>query len=194
MLSITKNTLINKNLDDIDIAVFLALYKIHSGYVSAEMIHYTMYENRAVYSGDVVRIDNSVVKLMNFGIIKAHKYMGGYILQPDPFTYSTQFVSITFEEFRAILTSGKRKRFSLLRYFCSMMATIKWKVGHMSIRYIAGLSGISHQTAIRYNYALEQLHIIYVSRNDERSQNTYYGRHSDSKQIEEASFDLDKTY
>lgn len=93
---------------------------------------------------------------------------------------SKLFVSVNTSDVRKIMNiSTKINKFTLLRYYITLLSTFKvdksetsGKVGYMSQSYIKGLAGISIPTMNKYNKVLEDNKIIFIEKSSDHEE--YY--------------------
>lgn len=95
-------------------------------------------------------------------------------------TEKSKFVIVRSDEIQTIMGSDEltKKKISLLKYFTVLVGTFdlsgnldkryRGKVGHMSIQYVSGQSGVSERTCMRYNEVLEKLNLLYISRSNDK--------------------------
>ena len=159
--------------------------------------------NELIESGIIKEIDT----------VKKHYILDCSRLWVD--TKSINYTVITFSEVKKIFTVDTANKFSLLRYFITLMGTLSSKItvylpngeyksrviGNFTIDYLSDLSGMSKRTIIDYNKILEEINLIYIYRqsdftltaeNDIKRLVNVYGRYSDIDYINAFAFDQKK--
>lgn len=178
---ISKDVVGNKDIDDIDIIIMLILNNMQSisdnsvSYICFDInsIYYRIYNNFNFTQRDIKLIKDSINHLIKLGLINViTKHSNNYVIDScDVFINTKQeerYISISEDEFRKIVLSSLRFRYTLLRYYLNVISTInnKTKVGFTSIMDLARLSFIDKSTALDYNKRLEDMELLYIARSN----------------------------
>ena len=151
----------------------------------------------------IKNIKNGMFSLLEKGLLNSYKTQKGYFEQPTTLRFNkdvdSYFVRVYLDEILTILHSNFNGKFSLLKTFCSIMATLnatysvenssgeykKGVISTMPISHFANLTGNSTLTIIDHIKHLESLKLLYVYRNKQGSRlNNIYSRYQDSNFVD----------
>lgn len=210
----------NKELSSDAIAVYIALrmmqnLKTNKYYVNIKLLTFCLTDDIIISRKYVERLSKGLNELVVNDYVKivVNNNEKDYILDISNLIIDTHhnenddklfFTIVTSEEVHKIMNLNSRlDKFSILRYFISMLSTINYNatyydvmgkaynnfVGFMANDYIGSLCGVtSYTTYDKYNHLLEENEMIYIYRHsilirDEKGQlknlPNHYGRYKD---------------
>lgn len=180
-----KKTIIqNMELSHKAICAYIALCSIcnitkETEYITAEALCYSLCGQVSYSKHLKYAMTAAVEELIDLGIIEAEEIEGGkYIVNSQNLKATEEYFIIIYqEEVHKIFSIGYKGKYSLLRYFVSVIGTINAAaevrvsgnkhnnfVGFMPIDYLAKISNISPTSAVKYNELLEKNELMYIYR------------------------------
>lgn len=206
----------SSEISNYSIGVFCVLQALNSHTfqehcISHNQIYYYLFSNTKPTRYTLNYIKCGLEELIQNGYIsKTGEFQKNYIIDCSNLWVNTEkekFTIITFKEVKEIFQVKNTNNFLLLKYFIFLIGTLSSSievfldacqsknrvVGNLTVEYISQKSGISERSIIEYNKILENIGLIYISRqndfvidenNEIRQLSNVYGRPCDKLYID----------
>lgn len=174
-ISIPKEVYLDKTVTSQEVMVYGIIYAICVGSPFEESL-VTIDQLLFYLNGDIesrklratIReaVDNLLYKGKLYGV---NEKADSYIISRNQFTYDGNFARVPLNGLIKIAENCNKNKYSIFRYYCAIMGSRhNEEISTMSMSYFMSVLDIgAEKTLIAYNKQLEDLHLIYIERNDQ---------------------------